>query len=128
MLTIFKVRSFGSEGRKKDGEQIPASNEIYDVIIFRGSDIKDLTVCEAPQKLPNDPAIITVGPSTMVPPNAHGMGSNFYPPFGTIPQYPFNSMNFPPNYYPPFYPYGQQGNQVMNEPFNLFIVRCHNKM
>jgi protein LSM14 len=66
-LSINKtVRSFGTEGRRgKLEEEIHPSDNVFDYVVFRGSDIKDLQVFEAPPKpatpqpsLPQDPAIM----------------------------------------------------------------------
>ena len=56
----------GTEGRRP-GQEIPASNEVYDAVVFRSSDIEDLQVFEPPAPAPvpsplvrtlADPAIV----------------------------------------------------------------------
>ncbi|XP_074469637.1 protein LSM14 homolog B-B-like [Sebastes fasciatus] len=59
-VALAKVKSCGTEDRHTD-RPAPPKDEIYEYIIFRGSDIKDITVSEPPKQyhgLPRDPAIV----------------------------------------------------------------------
>lgn len=56
-IVFFSVRSYGTEDRET---QFPISpqNQVYDYILFRGSDIKDIRVVNNVPPMPNDPAIM----------------------------------------------------------------------
>ncbi|XP_058499863.1 protein LSM14 homolog B [Solea solea] len=59
-VVLAKVKCFGTEGRPTD-RPTPPKDDIYEYITFRGSDIKDIALCELPRShhgLPPDPAIV----------------------------------------------------------------------
>uniref|UniRef100_A0AC34PZK1 Uncharacterized protein n=1 Tax=Panagrolaimus sp. JU765 TaxID=591449 RepID=A0AC34PZK1_9BILA len=62
-IALSKVRSFGTEDRAVN-HVVPPQDDVYDYIIFKANDIKDLIVCEMPKpppsSLPYDPAILSV--------------------------------------------------------------------
>ena len=63
-VALEQVVSYGTEGRS--GEEVPASDNVYEYIVFRGSDVKDLRIEKEPEKkrqefkVPDDPAILGV--------------------------------------------------------------------
>ncbi|KAJ2644788.1 Proteasome subunit alpha type-4, partial [Coemansia sp. RSA 1287] len=66
-ISLKQVRSMGTEGRRGNpAEEIPASNDIYEFIQFRATDVKsvefenDMTHAPPPPQIPNDPAILEV--------------------------------------------------------------------
>ncbi|CAG9335389.1 unnamed protein product [Blepharisma stoltei] len=87
-VSLSNVKSFGTEGRRGNNKEIPPSAEIYEFIIFRGSDIKDLTVIQS-TAANNDPAIIKSEPIKEVQPKPVQKSN---PP----PQREYQSQNYAP--------------------------------
>ncbi|CAH0546262.1 unnamed protein product [Brassicogethes aeneus] len=80
-IALASVRSFGTEDRETQ-YPVPAQNQVYDYILFRGSDIKDIRVVNNvphPQPL-NDPAIMQLS----VPPSLGGQQYQTHPVLGQI--------------------------------------------
>lgn len=74
-VSLSNVRIFGTEGRKNGVGEVPPTDQIFEFIVFRGSDIKDLTVFRdgnSPQA--RDPAIVEVHNPTTATATSRGRG------------------------------------------------------
>ncbi|CAG6021668.1 unnamed protein product [Menidia menidia] len=87
-VVLAKVKCFGTEGRPTD-RPTPPKDDVYEYITFRGSDIKDIALCEPPRSyhgLPPDPAIVQ---------SSSAGSSSIYSTLG-----PFSPFRMPPAYNP----------------------------
>ena len=78
-LTVKNVQIFGTEGRAANSAmEVPAFDQIYEYIIFRSQDIKDLTVLEAvaPATPFIDPAIVSMPSAPTETPKATRVTEN----------------------------------------------------
>jgi hypothetical protein len=87
-IPLFLVQSYGTEDRST-AVFVHPKNDVYDFIIFKASDIKDLIVCEQPKasslqnivgaNLPYDPAIVSISkippPEPKLPPKLNMMNN-----------------------------------------------------
>ncbi|KAL5342354.1 Scd6-like Sm domain-containing protein [Aspergillus crustosus] len=125
-IALQNVVSFGTEGRRGNpAEEIPPSNSVYEYIVFRGSDVKDISVAEdtkenelpEPPQIPDDPAILGSvprpgpGPQGLSPqPQQPPQQPHQQPPQGPrppppgYPQQPQFQGYYPPSPYGPRYP------------------------
>ncbi|KAF5108534.1 hypothetical protein DV452_004796 [Geotrichum candidum] len=54
-VSLRHVRSYGSEGRRNGINEFPPSDRVFEYIVFRGSDVKDLKISDEPPEPLNQP-------------------------------------------------------------------------
>lgn len=63
-VSLENVKSFGTEGRKgKAEEEVGPSDQLYEYIVFRSTDVKDLRIEETPSVKENKPPPVPVDPA-----------------------------------------------------------------
>ncbi|KAK6845493.1 hypothetical protein PG995_015603 [Apiospora arundinis] len=110
-VSLENVRSYGTEGRRGNPEEeLPASDQVYEYIVFRGSDVKDLRIEEGPATkenkppaVPDDPAIVGARARPVGPAGPGGPPGPQGPPnAGPNAQGGFNPSPFQqPGFFPP---------------------------
>ena len=60
-LVLQNVKSYGTEGRQSSYGHVPASQRIYEHIVFKADELKDFSVIKSPEPVFKDPAILTCG-------------------------------------------------------------------
>ncbi|KAF8542635.1 Scd6-like Sm domain-containing protein [Trichophaea hybrida] len=104
-VALEQVTSHGTEGRRGGEGEIAGSENVYEYIVFRGSDVKDLRIEEPAQKKPQMP------PPQLDDPAILGQSSRPYAqppaPFQHQQQQPPPPMGVPPYYFP--HPQQQRG-------------------
>ncbi|XP_076263389.1 LSM14 family protein trailer hitch isoform X3 [Rhynchophorus ferrugineus] len=88
-IALASVRSFGTENREAQFP-VPAQNQVYDYILFRGSDIKDISIVNSvPHTQPlNDPAIMQLS----VPPSLGPQQFQQHPILGHMTHAPYSTF------------------------------------
>ncbi|KAI9671151.1 MAG: hypothetical protein M1817_003658 [Caeruleum heppii] len=108
-VALEQVTSFGTEGRRNNPEdEIAPSDSIYEYIVFRGSDVKDLRIEDTPTKenkkpqVPDDPAIL--GSGSRPPPAKAPAQPSPAPTQSPQPPLPGPHQFQPHGHHPYFYP------------------------
>lgn len=123
-VTLSKVRSYGTEDRPAP-KPIPPRNEVYEYIIFRGSDIKDLSVSKVakPEEPHQDPAIVSAQtastrPNQMPSPSLGNHSGHSILPTPAPPIHSTGYTQFPPGVggYHPFMPYFGRPPMMIGQP------------
>ncbi|KAG5455678.1 MAG: Scd6-like Sm domain-containing protein [Olpidium bornovanus] len=73
-IALENVRSYGTENRRVGPEKMGPSPSVFEYILFRASDVKDLHVEDPKNRasdVPNDPAIISSSKASALPAGQH---------------------------------------------------------